>query len=43
MGACETQKATGAAINVKLAEGYGIRNSAGKLLTVTLHSSKCIE
>jgi hypothetical protein len=40
---CETQKSSGGAFHVKAVEGYGIKNSAGKPLSVTLKSVECID
>ena len=43
MDQCEVQKSGGAALNLRVVEGYGIKNSAGTPLTVTLKSSECID
>jgi hypothetical protein len=43
MDQCEAQSSNGNAFHVKAVEGYGIKNSAGKPLAVTIKSVECID
>ena len=43
MDQCEVQKDGGVGLNLRVVEGYGIKNAAGAPLKVTLKSSQCID